>query len=219
MIKIQPIVREIILEELEAYTALTNGYMNMSSYAYYIRPVVQEMAKKQVTITSLVVSLSRLKKEFKKQKPLIKEVAITNITNKLPISEIVYENTDAIIDKLDSLHKKISITREDFFTATVGTKELTIVCSSNVENKIVKHFSIKPKFLGRNLAAVGISFKEEQLIIPNIIFSLVSVLAKEQINISEIVSTYTELIFIVYEKDFARTVALFSNLHRETHPN
>ena len=214
MIKIQPIVREIVLGEIEAYVALSNGYMNMSSYAHRIRYKVEELTKKQVTINGLVVSLSRLKKEFKKQKPLIKEVAITNITNKLPISEIVYENTDAVINKLDFLHKKISITREDFFTATVGTKELTIVCSSNVETKIVKHFNVKPKFLGRNLAAVGISFKEEQLIIPNIIFSLISVLAKDQINISEIVSTYTELIFIVAEKDFSKTVSLFSNMYK-----
>ena len=92
MIKIQPIVREIVLKEFEAYFALTNGYMNMSSYAYRIRPKVEEFAKKQVTITSLVVSLSRLRKEFKKEKTLIYDVSIKNINTKLPISEIIYEN-------------------------------------------------------------------------------------------------------------------------------
>ena len=94
MIKIQPIVRDIVMGEMEAYFALTNGYMNMSSYAHRIRPIVQARAKKQVTITSLVVSLSRLRKEFKKEKPLIQEVAITNITTKLPLTEIIYENTN-----------------------------------------------------------------------------------------------------------------------------
>src|SRR3989338_8218280 len=103
MIKIQPIVREIVLGELEAYFALTNNYMNMSSYAHLIRPAVERRAKKQVTITSLVVSLSRLRKEFKKGKPLIQEVAIKNITTKLPLSEMVYENNNKFIEKFEML--------------------------------------------------------------------------------------------------------------------
>ena len=70
MIKIQPIVRDIVKGELEAYFALTNGYMNMSSYAYRIRAEVEALTKKPVTITSLVISLSRLRKEFQKEKPI-----------------------------------------------------------------------------------------------------------------------------------------------------
>lgn len=215
MIKIQPIVRDIVLGELEAYFALTNGYMNMSSYAYRIRPIVEGIAKKQVTITSLVVSLSRLRKEFKKEKPLMQEVAITNITTKLPLTEIIYENTNESIVKLESFHKKISITREDFFTTTVSTTELNVVCSSGMANKVLKHFNLKPKFIMNNLAAVGISFDKKHFDIPNTLFSLISVIARARINIAEIVSTYTELIFIVAEKDFGQTVALFSDLHRE----
>jgi hypothetical protein len=215
MIKIQPIVRNIVLRELEAYFALTNGYMNMSSYAYRIRPVVEEVAKKQVTITSLVVSLSRLRKEFKKEKPLLQEVAITNITTKLPLTEIIYENTNTSLGKLESFHKKISIAREDFFTTTVSTTELNVVCSSSMASKILKHFEVKPKFIAKNLAAVGISFDSKHFDIPNTLFSLISITARARINIAEIVSTYTELIFIISEKDFSKTVALFSELHKE----
>ncbi|MES2023486.1 MAG: hypothetical protein V4439_02270 [Patescibacteria group bacterium] len=216
MIKIQPIVRDIVLGEPEAYTSLTEGYMNMSSYAYRIRPLVQARAKKQTTITSLVVSLSRLRKEFKKTKPLIHAVPITNITTKLPLSEIVYENTNQIIEKLEALHKNISITREDFFTTTIGTAELTIVCSSNIAGKIIKYFKVKPKLTINNLAAVGVSFNTEQFSEPNTIFSLLSVLAKARINITEIVSTYTELIFVIAEKDFSQSVLLFSELHQKS---
>jgi hypothetical protein len=44
---------------------------------------------------------------------------------------------------------------------------------------------------------------------------LLSVTARARINIEELISTPTEFIFIVAEKDFGRTVALFSELHRE----
>lgn len=201
--------------ELEALFALTNGYMNMSSYAYKIRPLVEAKSKKQVTITSLVVSLSRLRKEFKKEKPLIHKVAIKNITTKLPLTELAYENTSKFIEKLDSLHKKISVSQEDFLTITRGTAEIDIICSANLEDKIIKHFTVKPKWVNHNFAAVGISYGPEVFGTPNVFFSLLSVTARARINIEELVSTPTELIFIVAEKDFSKTVALFSELHRE----
>ena len=215
MIKIQPIVRDIVLGEFEAYFALTNGYMNMSSYAYQIRSKVQELTKKQITIASLVVSLSRLRKEFKKAKPLIHDVAIKNITTKLPLTEIAYENSSSFIKELESLHKSISISQEDFFTTTIGTKEIDIICSSSLENKILKHFKIKPKWVNHNFAAIGISYGTEVFGTPNVFFSLLSITARAGVNIEELVSTPTELIFIVAEKDFGRTVALFSELHRK----
>lgn len=215
MIKIQPIVRNIVLGEIEAYFSLTNGYMNMSSYAHRIRPRVEYLTKKQVTITSLVVSLSRLKKEFKKEKPLIRDVTIKNITTKLPLSEIVYENNDRFIKKFESLHEKITVAHEDFFIATIGTNEVNIIISSNLATGIMRRLEVKPKIVNHDFAAVAISLSPEHFSIPNTFFSLLSVTARAQINIEELVSTSTELIFVVAEKDFGRTVALFSDLHRE----
>lgn len=188
----------------------------MSSYAYRIRPTVEERAKKQVTIASLVVTLSRLRKEFKKERPLTHDVIIKNITTKLPLSEIAYENTSKFIRELESLHKNISVSHEDFFTTTIGTSEIDIICSTNLENKILKHFKIKPKWVNHNFAAIGISYGPEVFGTPNVFFSLLAVTARARINIEELVSTPTELIFIVAEKDFGRTVALFSELHRKT---
>lgn len=204
------------MNEVEAYFALTNGYMNMSSYAYRIRPKVQELTKKSVTIASLVVTLSRLRKEFKKQKPLIHDVVIKNITTKLPISEIIYENTVEFKKDLESLHKKIKVSQDDLFTTTIGTTELDIICSSNIEKKILQHFRSKPSLVNRNLAAIGVSFGNEVFGVPNVFFSLLSVTARARINLEELISTPTELIFIVAEKDFGKTVALFSDLHRKT---
>jgi len=215
MIKIHPTVREVVLKEIEAYYALSAGFMNMSSYAYRIRPQIEAITKKQVTINSLVVSLSRLRKELKKGKPLLEEVKITNITTKLPLSEVTYENTSTIITSLDRFYEKVPISREDFFTSTVGTSELTIVCSSHLIKKVLKHFPFKPKIVMEKLAAIGISFGPEQIDIPNTIFSLMSIPARARINILEIVSTYTELIFVVSEKDFPKTVGLFSELHHK----
>jgi aspartokinase len=215
MIKIQPIVKDIVLKELEAYIALSEDYMNMSSYAYRIRPQVEMLAKKKITITSLVVSLSRIKKELKKQKPLIRDVVIKNITTRLPLTELVYENNNEFIEQIGTLYKKVLITRDDFFVTTTSINEIDIFISSNLANKVVKHFNKKPKILNQNLAAIGISLSPENFNIPNTFFSLLSITARANINIEELISTSTELIFIVKEKDFSNAVNLFSKLYKE----
>jgi hypothetical protein len=69
--------------------------------------------------------------------------------------------------------------------------------------------------VNRNLAAIGVSFGKEVFATPNVFFSLLSVTARARINLEELISTPTELIFIVAEKDFGKTVALFSELHRK----
>ena len=212
MIKIQSIVREIVLEESEASYSLSNGFMNMSGYAKRIKTEVEKRAKKSVTRTSLVVALTRVRSELKKISTITPKVIINNITTKLPITEIVYENTDMTMTKLESLHKKIQIPREDLFTATVGTGEITIICSSHNIEKIKKHFCVKPKIVASGLSAVSVAFDSKYFKIPNVIFSLVFVLARAKVNIAEIVSTYTELIFIISEKDHSKTVSLLSQL-------
>lgn len=204
------------MKEFEAYVALTNDYMNMTSYAYRIRAHVEALTKKKVTITSLVVSLSRLRKEFKKEKPLIHDVHITNITTKLPLSEIAYESDIAFLRELQSLEKNIKVGQDDFFTVTKGLHEVDIICSASLEQKVLKHFKTKPKIVNRNFAAVGVSYGPEVFGTPNVFFSLLSVTSRARINIEELVSTPTELIFIIAEKDFGKTVALFSELHRQT---
>lgn len=203
------------MKELEAYFALSNGYMNMSSYAHRIKSKVEELTKKQVTITSLVVSLSRIRKEIKKAKPLIHDVHITNITTKLPLTEIAYENNTNLTKELESLQRNISVAHEDFFTVTKGLSEVDIICSASLEAKILKHFKSKPKIINHNFAAIGVSYGPEVFGTPNVFFSLLSITSRAGINLEELISTPTELVFIVAERDFGRTVALFSELHRE----
>lgn len=212
MIKIQPIVRSLVLKEPEASYALTHGFMNMSGYADRIRPEVERLTKKAVTQTSLVVALSRIREELKATPPLAPMVVVSNITTKLPLSEIVYESTNAFMQKLEGLHRTIKLSREDFFTATIGTTEITIICSTNVVEQVEKHFGVTPKFLIHNLAAVGVSFDASSFTVPNVIYFFVAALARERIMIAEIVSSYTELIFVVSEKDFSQTATILSDL-------
>ena len=107
----------------------------------------------------------------------------------------------AIGDQLIPVHVESGLMRDD--------------AMENVKVIFAETIKIKPKIINHNLAAIGISYGPEVFGMPNVFFSLLSVTARARINIEELVSTPTELIFIIAEKDFGKTVALFSELHRE----
>jgi len=48
--------------------------------------------------------------------------------------------------------------------------------------------------------------EEEYIEVPNMIYALVAALASKRINLIEIVSTFTEISFIVRQKDMSKTV-------------
>ena len=98
---------------------------------------------------------------------------------------------------------------------TTSIHETNIFISSSIANKVIEHFKFKPKIINNNLAAVEISLTPESFNIPNVLFSLLSVTARARINIEELISTSTELVFIIKEKDFSLTVDLFSKLYKK----
>lgn len=67
MIKIQDIVKEIVLADEEFLSALTSGYANLSAYAKRIQSRVEKDAKKKVGIPGIVVALSRERKSMSKK--------------------------------------------------------------------------------------------------------------------------------------------------------
>ena len=94
---------------------------------------------------------------------------------------------------------------------TIGTREITIICSEYILSKTLKKFKEQPKKIERNLAGISISFAESYYEEPNVTFSLIRKLAVEKIPLAETISTYTEIIFIFKQEYLSRVINLFSD--------
>lgn len=212
MKSIQSIVEIILKQDAEAYAVMKRGIMNFSQYAHSIHGKVENLCKKEVRHGSIVIALTRvaLNKNQGLMKNYAPKVKIRNITTKIPVTEIVYEKTPNIISAFPELFKKIQTSVEDFFVMTLSTQEITIICSDVLVVKVEKVFKVKPKMKQSNLAAIGISFNEEYYNIPNVTFSLIREIALRQINLAETVSSYTEVVFILHQKDLGSALEAFS---------
>ncbi|OGZ43082.1 MAG: hypothetical protein A2719_01840 [Candidatus Ryanbacteria bacterium RIFCSPHIGHO2_01_FULL_45_22] len=209
MIKVNDIVESILFKDEEALTALAKGYMNLSKYAKKIHNQVEEMTKKEVGIPGIVVALSRISRKLDSKHPLIQDVQIKNITTKAPLSEIVYSKTSESISKLAKIYARAKTGTDDFFTMTLSTNEITVICSDRIKKEIEKILKEKPVMVVKNLASIGLSLDPKYYPMPNITFSLIRRIAQKRIPLAETITTRTEIIFVFEQKYVSEMVDLY----------
>src|SRR4051812_42147366 len=100
MIKVGQKVEEIIKRDHEAAQCLSRGILNLSSYSRKIHKQVEKATKKDVKLSTIIMSLSRLQRRMDGIKPLIQDVKIDGITVKTPLAELVFEKTTDMVTRL-----------------------------------------------------------------------------------------------------------------------
>ncbi len=209
MIKVGTIVEEIIKKDHEAISALSRGILNLSSYSRTIHKKVELKTKKNVKITTIIMSLSRLHRKLEGVNPLLQKVVIDNITVKTPLSEIVFEKNPSISQKLVTLEKAISPGIDEWFSFSQNTRTIIIICSESKSEKVISHMKTKPILLIKNLSAIGISISSEYHFKPNIIFSLLHKIAEKKISLTETITTWTEVVFVCETKQLPELLEIF----------
>ena len=209
MISVQSVVEDIVRNDEEASVALGRDYMNLSRYAARIKKTVEQKSKKTVRLPSIIMALSRIQKTLTVTHPLVATVKIDSLTTKLPLCEIVYDKSVAVAKELKLLYENLSSDGSDFLSMTIGTREITIICSEHLVSKTLKKFNEQPKKIERDLAGISLSFDESYYTKPNITFSLIRKFAVEKIPLAETISTYTEIIFVFKQQYLARAIELF----------
>lgn len=202
MIKITDVVREIVYSSEVSLAALAGGYLNLSAYAKTIRRETERIARKPVRVGSIVVALSRLARVLKKEPALVPDVFLENLSAKSGLIELAFDKTKENQEKLQLLYRNKNFAAADFYTLTHSVGEISIVVPEHLHEVVLNIFKGKePKFFLDNLASLTIRFSDEYINTPNVIYSFLRHLVPKRINIVEIVSTYTELTFIVDQGD------------------
>lgn len=202
MIKISTIVEKILLQSEIAYTSLENGILNLSAYAQQIHAEVEKQTKKHVKIGSIVAALSRIQKNLTKRPSIIPHLDINDISVKSGLIELAYNKTDQNLENLTKLYAKKKFDSHEFLMITHGLSEIGIICTKNLEEKFRTAFSHEqPKLFLENLLGITVRFSKDYINTPNITYAFARKFALKRINIVELVSTFTELTFIVHEDD------------------
>ncbi len=206
MITISQSVREIISKDPFLYQILSQKIANLHQVAKKIQPQVEKITHKTVKIQSIVMALAREKKNLEEKN--ITQFIRQNLYHlqiKTPIFEIVLEKNYGNLQKLE----KIFVKKDSLLGVIIGDKEINLVGDEKIIPLVKKNFVAK-KFLS-DLASLSIFFDEKLVQTPGLLSFLTNLFYINNINIIEVISTYTEINIIIHYRDLQKAVVILGN--------
>lgn len=212
MITVPEGTKKIVERSRYLSEALSKGIINHSSLARYIKPELETMLFKKITIGSIIMALKRLEKTLKPQPK------IHSIFNQPPEMIIrsglilvtlqrTRETEDAISDLF--LHRiKGSIT-----SITIGTAEITIagttLLAPQLESKIDNSLFLSKH---KNVSQISITLPALAVKTPGVYYFFLKSIAWEEINILGSAATNSEYTLFFGDKDINRAFEMLSSI-------
>jgi len=202
-------VREILKNQPLIEQSLRLDILNLSQYAKQIQHEVSEKNMKPTQLGAIITALSRIKSEIDTQFNV--DFKVNDISLKYPLTEITYITSSDHVQKTGELYSLFSQRQNHFLNIIAGNTETTIFVNSRYEQDVIDAFKPdKPHVIIPGLAGVSLKFTEQYFEVPGITYEVLKTLLWNNINLAEIISTYTEITLIIYKKDSQRTFELLS---------
>ncbi len=190
---------EVVAEYPYIENYLSKKLVNYRALARDIRPRVATKIGREVNIQSIVTALRRLSYDKDSKKEHVDDIlSKSEISLRYDLALITVELTRYIHGKILELHRN---TGDDGYLLLQGLESLTIVVKDSHLGFLEKLFknSILKKI--ENLAGIVVKSPEDITDTPGVITRLTSLLSAENINIVEMMSSYSETFLLVEEGD------------------
>lgn len=204
MISINKCVWKIVSDNPFLEDSLYNDYLNLTWFAEFIKPRVEQMTKKEVSTWSIKIALSRIAKDIQKNTKN-KKIKVDNLFIRKDLSIITLDNSEKSNYLVREIQALKSWTDKNYFWVIQWINETDIIYSNNLKpwvEKIIKKANHKLKI--ENLWAIWIHLDKSMIDDIWIIYTLTKKLAFYKINVINIISTYTEIVFILDKRDIKK---------------
>lgn len=213
MVTVPEAAEKIIKRSRYLSEAMSKGFINNSSLARYIRPEIEEMLVKKVTISSIMMAINRLQKKLKPQSKY-KNIFQTKptIAIRSNLSEINFANSEILDVKLSNI-LKLQDGHKFFLTFSKGISETVIIASSEIVGQIGK-LTEDEKIISefKNLSSITIHLPKIAVETPGIFYFFLKSLAWEGINVVEIISSFSEFTLVFEDRDVSKAFLVIKSL-------
>ncbi|MBS3163871.1 hypothetical protein J4439_00395 [Candidatus Woesearchaeota archaeon] len=197
-------VRSAVDEHPQLQEVLSRGLANYTAVAEHLKPSIEEVLGKKVKLPAVMMAVRRLADTLTK-KEVTRFRFSSEIIMKSPLCDIAVERSPELASLLKTLYHAVDLEQGDTLHVIHGNFEVSIVTNEKHRKKVLKHLEGHTIInVEKQLVSLSLRFGEDFMHTPGVIARAVRQFAWEGINIYEIVSTYTELTFIVSQKDAMR---------------
>lgn len=214
MVTISHLVKRMVNERPMLQETMRQGIVSFGALAEKFKEPVEKELGKKVKESAIVMALRRYSDELEKRADR-KATSLfgSDIMMKTGIIDIAVAKSSTLAAKLERLYRIIDFSKGDALNLIHGNYEVSIITNEKHADKVLKILeSEKIIMKEKGLVSIAMSISKEHLYTPGILFTVVRKLAWDNVNIFEIVSTTTELIFIVSQKDATRAYSSLQEL-------
>ena len=217
MVTIARTVEKIIERKPFLQEALVRGIVNVAALADEITPEVEKEMGNKVKFSAVMMAIRRLGEKL--EKTVIKRAKFdknTDISVRSDLYEITVRKSQGVQTKISKLYEIINTKETDILTVTQGFHEITLITNQRNKQKLKKLFKpseVKSEI--NNISSITINIPFEALGQVGLFYISTKALTWESISIIEIVSTLTELTFIIKDDDTPKAFETLKRLIKE----
>ena len=200
MIKISDALKTIIKSNPLLEFGIHHGLFNLTQLARYLQPFVQARTQKDISTSAITMSLSRLQQSLSANTPEPEHYLIEKISIVSGLCTATFPRSPQAHKRLNSLYNHVQ-NNNGFCSLAEGMREITIIVENRYQQKLQTLLDQAPLYTHSQLASVGVQFGKHYADIPGMLYTLIQRVALQNVNLIEISSTYTEIVFYIAEKD------------------
>ena len=202
MVTVSQVVQKLVNQKIYIQEAMNKKIISYSSLARQLKPEIEEYLEKHVKTHAIEMALRRYSEKLQQKHSEISFDYSSDIILKTQICDMSVLRSPTLIKKLKQLYETIKFEKGDILNVIQGSTELSIVTNERYKKKFLEILQNERVLnIEENLVSLTMTFSKDFLYTPGVIFHIIRNIAWENINIFEIVSTNTELTFIIHKKD------------------
>ena len=211
MITSASIVEGIVRESPLLEEGLATGIVNLSALARRLRPQVEKTLGKDVSDAAVMMALKRLVPRVSaRDRTIVKLLRqMHDLTVRSNLVEFTFRSSPTLLERQRDLLQAIAKEKDAFLTYTQGMFEVTLIASARLEDRIAAVFHSE-KLVARlgELSAIVIALPPKSVQTPGVHYTLLKQLAFHDLNVVEVVSTYSELTIVLAKDEVDRAFSI-----------
>lgn len=202
MVTVSNIVQKLVDDRVFIQESMHKNIISFALLAKQLKPEVQSILGKQVKKHAIEMALRRYSEKLKQNHKNISFDYSSDIIMKTQICDISVQKTPYLVSMLKKMYDIVNFEKGDILNIIQGNFEVSIITNERNKKKFIELLkNEKIQNIEENLVSLSMTFSKDFLYTPGVIFNIIRNIAWNNINIFEIVSTNTELTFILHKKD------------------
>ncbi len=216
MVTVSHLVKKYVESMPFVHEPMGKKILNYASVAELLRPWIEKEMDKKIKTSAIMMALRRYAEDMERKydsSSILKILGKSEISIRSGLCDITVFKSGTLFGKLKNIYNIVDYEKGDILNIVHGNFTVTIIVNESHIKKILDALeNDKVHHVEADLAQVSLKFPSEYLYTSGVLYQFTKELAWNNVNLIEIVSSLTELNFIVKNKDTVKAYSALENM-------